>query len=162
MSEFRKLRMGLVGGGPGSFIGPVHRIAAELDGKIEDWLGFFGSELADGVEDPEQRDSEVFVAALAAPFQAFKNRREILLAPEADADRNRDFGVQDILRFQAFHQAINNQLIIFGRAQMAGDIFEGKKESRKVGELVELLDFGERRAFHAVALAEFEERGGLD
>jgi hypothetical protein len=66
------------------------------------------------------------------------------------------------LRFQAFHQAINNQLIIFGRAQMAGDIFEGKKESRKVGELVELLDFGERRAFHAVALAEFEERGGLD
>ena len=37
MAEVRKLRMGMVGGGPGAFIGPVHRIAAELDGKI-DWL----------------------------------------------------------------------------------------------------------------------------
>ncbi len=31
----RKLRMGLAGGGPGAFIGAVHRIAAELDGRIE-------------------------------------------------------------------------------------------------------------------------------
>src|SRR5258708_38515281 len=37
----RKLRMGLVGGGPGAFIGPVHRIAAELDGKIELVAGAF-------------------------------------------------------------------------------------------------------------------------
>jgi predicted dehydrogenase len=36
-----KLRMGLVGGGPGAFIGPVHRIAAELDGKIELVAGAF-------------------------------------------------------------------------------------------------------------------------
>jgi hypothetical protein len=26
-----RLRMGLIGGGPGSFIGPVHRLAAEMD-----------------------------------------------------------------------------------------------------------------------------------
>ena len=36
-----KLRMGMVGGGPGAFIGPVHRIAAELDGKIELVAGAF-------------------------------------------------------------------------------------------------------------------------
>lgn len=41
MSEQRKLRMGMVGGGPGAFIGPVHRIAAELDGKIELVAGAF-------------------------------------------------------------------------------------------------------------------------
>jgi hypothetical protein len=35
MAESRKLRMGLTGGGPGAFIGAVHRIAAELDGRIE-------------------------------------------------------------------------------------------------------------------------------
>ena len=35
MSESRKLRMGMVGGGPGAFIGPVHKMAAELDGQIE-------------------------------------------------------------------------------------------------------------------------------
>ena len=31
----RKIRMGMVGGGPGSFIGAAHRRAANLDGKIE-------------------------------------------------------------------------------------------------------------------------------
>jgi predicted dehydrogenase len=41
MTEGRKLRMGMVGGGPGAFIGPVHRIAAELDGKIELVAGAF-------------------------------------------------------------------------------------------------------------------------
>jgi predicted dehydrogenase len=39
MSE--KLRMGMVGGGPGAFIGPVHKMAAELDGKIELVAGAF-------------------------------------------------------------------------------------------------------------------------
>jgi predicted dehydrogenase len=43
MAEVRKLRMGLVGGGPGAFIGPVHRIAAELDGRIELVAGAFSS-----------------------------------------------------------------------------------------------------------------------
>jgi predicted dehydrogenase len=33
--------MGLVGGGPGAFIGPVHKMAAELDGKIELAAGAF-------------------------------------------------------------------------------------------------------------------------
>jgi predicted dehydrogenase len=41
MAGHRKLRMGMVGGGPGAFIGPVHRIAAELDGKIELVAGAF-------------------------------------------------------------------------------------------------------------------------
>src|ERR1700688_1285991 len=41
MARQQKLRMGMVGGGPGAFIGPVHRIAAELDGKIELVAGAF-------------------------------------------------------------------------------------------------------------------------
>jgi predicted dehydrogenase len=41
MTHQRKLRMGMVGGGPGAFIGPVHRIAAELDGRIELVAGAF-------------------------------------------------------------------------------------------------------------------------
>ena len=39
----RKLRMGRVGGGIGSFIGPVHRIAASIDNKIELVSGAFSS-----------------------------------------------------------------------------------------------------------------------
>lgn len=37
----RKLRMGMVGGGPGAFIGDVHRKASRLDGKIELVAGAF-------------------------------------------------------------------------------------------------------------------------
>lgn len=43
MERKRKLRMGMVGGGPGAFIGPVHRMAAELDGRIELVAGAFSS-----------------------------------------------------------------------------------------------------------------------
>jgi hypothetical protein len=31
----RKLRMGMIGGGRGAFIGAVHRMAAGIDGQIE-------------------------------------------------------------------------------------------------------------------------------
>ncbi len=39
----RKLRMGMVGGGQGAFIGAVHRMAAALDGEIELVAGAFSS-----------------------------------------------------------------------------------------------------------------------
>ena len=39
----RKLRMGMIGGGTGSFIGGVHRIAAAIDGQIELVCGAFSS-----------------------------------------------------------------------------------------------------------------------
>jgi len=44
------LRMGMVGGGPGSFIGPVHRRAAELDGRIRLVAGAFSRTAASSVE----------------------------------------------------------------------------------------------------------------
>ncbi|WP_226894975.1 Gfo/Idh/MocA family protein [Luteolibacter marinus] len=40
----RKLRMGMVGGGRGAFIGAVHRMAANLDGQIELVAGCFSSD----------------------------------------------------------------------------------------------------------------------
>ncbi len=39
----RKINMGMVGGGPGSFIGRVHHMAAMLDGQIELVCGAFSS-----------------------------------------------------------------------------------------------------------------------
>lgn len=44
MSAFkRKIRMGMIGGGRGAFIGGVHRIAANIDGQIELVCGAFSS-----------------------------------------------------------------------------------------------------------------------
>ena len=40
----RKIRMGMVGGGHGAFIGAVHRMAARLDGHIELVCGAFSSD----------------------------------------------------------------------------------------------------------------------
>lgn len=40
----RKIRMGMVGGGRGAFIGGVHRMAAALDGQIELVCGAFSSD----------------------------------------------------------------------------------------------------------------------
>ena len=37
----RKLKMGMLGGGPGAFIGDVHRKAARIDGNIEIVAGAF-------------------------------------------------------------------------------------------------------------------------
>src|SRR5687767_12259053 len=42
----RKIRMGMIGGGPGAFIGAVHRAAAAMDGLIELVCGSFSSDPA--------------------------------------------------------------------------------------------------------------------
>ena len=39
----QKLRAAMIGGGPGSFIGAVHRIAARMDGDYELVAGAFSS-----------------------------------------------------------------------------------------------------------------------
>ena len=41
MKVDRKLRMGMVGGGPGAFIGEVHRMSSRLDGVIDLVAGAF-------------------------------------------------------------------------------------------------------------------------
>ena len=44
MNLNRKLRMGMIGGGRGAFIGAVHRMAARLDGEIDLVAGCFSSD----------------------------------------------------------------------------------------------------------------------
>jgi predicted dehydrogenase len=43
MTQARKLRFGMIGGGRGAFIGGVHRIAAQMDGQAELVAGAFSS-----------------------------------------------------------------------------------------------------------------------
>lgn len=54
----RKLRYGMVGGGPGAFIGGVHRKAAALDGEIELVAGAFSS----SPEKSKQQGQELHLA----------------------------------------------------------------------------------------------------
>lgn len=56
----RKLRMGMIGGGPGSFIGAIHYRAAMLDGLIELVCGSFSSD----PERSKQRANEWYISVL--------------------------------------------------------------------------------------------------
>src|SRR5215469_8588043 len=78
MTGQRKLRMGMVGGGPGAFIGPVHRIAAELDGRIELVAGAFS-------QSPE-RSRAAGVSYRIAPERAYPNYQEMLEKEQARKD----------------------------------------------------------------------------
>ncbi|MGK6349927.1 Gfo/Idh/MocA family protein [Parapedobacter sp. DT-150] len=49
----RKLRMGMIGGGKGAFIGEIHRIAAAMDGVIELVCGAFSSDAEKSKESGE-------------------------------------------------------------------------------------------------------------
>ena len=78
MAEQGKLRMGMVGGGPGSFIGPVHRIAAELDGKIELVAGAFSQSA--------ERSREAGVSFHIDPARAYADYRQMIEAERKRAD----------------------------------------------------------------------------
>jgi predicted dehydrogenase len=62
--------MGMVGGGAGSFIGPVHRMAAELDGGVELVAGAFS-------QDPE-RSRQAGVTYRISPDRAYANYDEMM------------------------------------------------------------------------------------
>jgi predicted dehydrogenase len=79
----RKLRMGMVGGGRGAFIGAVHRMAAALDGQIELVCGAFSS-------DPE-RSRQSAADLYLSPERAYGSFTEMMtsessLPPETRMD----------------------------------------------------------------------------
>lgn len=74
----RRLRMGMIGGGPGAFIGPVHRFAAELDRQIELVAGVFSS-------DPD-RSRSAAAQYLIDPERAYGSLDEMFVAERARAD----------------------------------------------------------------------------
>ena len=80
----RKIRMGMVGGGRGAFIGAVHRMAAALDGQIELVCGAFSS-------DP-QRSKDSGADLFLPPERCYGTFEEMMTGEAAlPADRRMDF-----------------------------------------------------------------------
>ncbi|HZO72781.1 MAG TPA: Gfo/Idh/MocA family oxidoreductase, partial [Ktedonobacteraceae bacterium] len=65
----RKLRAGIVGGGQGSFIGAVHRIAAELDGQAEVIAGAMSS-------DPQRANTSAKAWFLQRSYDSYQKMAE--------------------------------------------------------------------------------------
>jgi len=80
MAAQRKLRMGMVGGGPGAFIGPVHKMGAELDGKIELVAGAFSQSA--------ERSRAAGETYRIDPERAYTDYREMM-----EAERKRPDGI---------------------------------------------------------------------
>ena len=115
-----------------------------LDGFGEDLLGFFGAEVAHGVEDPVERGAEVFFCADASALHAFKERIELLAAPEDDADADEDFGVQAAFGGELFDETVGDEFEVFGIAQALGDRLEGDEEAGEILVVVERGGLGDR------------------
>jgi predicted dehydrogenase len=75
----RRLRFGMVGGGPGAFIGAVHRIAARLDDHFELVAAALSSDPA--------RSRAAAVDLHIAPDRAYRRFEEMALAEAARPDR---------------------------------------------------------------------------
>lgn len=78
MAENRKWRMGMVGGGPGAFIGPVHKMAAELDGRMELVAGAFSQSA--------EKSRAAGEAFRIDPARAYANYNEMLAAERMRKD----------------------------------------------------------------------------
>ncbi len=90
----RRLRLAVIGGGPGSFIGAMHRTAARLDDRYELVAGALSS-------DPE-RSREAAVAIGIDPDRAYANGMELL---EAEAIREDGADVVAIMTPNDSHHA---------------------------------------------------------
>src|SRR5258708_39723285 len=66
----RKVRMGMIGGGHGAFIGAVHRIAANMDGEIELVCGAFSSD--------EEKSKQQGALLYLSPQRAYGSYKEMI------------------------------------------------------------------------------------
>lgn len=80
----RKIRMGMVGGGEGAFIGAVHRMAASIDGQIELVCGCFSADAG---------RSRLSGEALSLPAERVYSDYKSMMATEAilPADKRMEF-----------------------------------------------------------------------
>jgi len=97
----RKIKMGMVGGGIGAFIGGVHRMAANLDGEIELVCGAFSSDPAKSKASGE--------ALYLNPDRVYGNYEEMILKEKALPENQR----------MDFISIVTPNHVHFGPAKMA-------------------------------------------
>jgi len=126
----RKLRMGMIGGGPGAFIGAVHRIAANMDGEIELVCGAFSS-------DPEKSKQAGIELNLAAD-RVYGSYKEMIRA-EAERPLNERIDIVSIVTPNHVHYepaklALENGFHVILDKPLAFDLNEAKKLAAIAGK----------------------------
>jgi len=125
------LRLGMIGGGPGAFIGPIHRIAAELDREITLVAGAFSSSA--------ERSKAAGASYRIDPNRAYADMHSMLVAESA-----RDDGID----FVAIATPNKHHLPAALAALAAGiPVLSDKPATATLEEAIEL-----RQAVHATGL----------
>ena len=119
----RKLRMGMIGGGPGAFIGNVHRIAANMDGMIELVCGSFSSD----AEKSKQAGKDLFLS----PNRVYATYNEMIKEEsKLSEDKKMDFVsivTPNHLHFEPAKLALENGFHVVLDKPMTFDLNEAKQ-----------------------------------
>jgi predicted dehydrogenase len=124
----RKLRMGMIGGGPGAFIGAIHRTAALMDGEIELVCGAFSS-------DP-QKSKQAGEELNLDPKRVYASYEE-MIQTEARLDNKMDFVsivTPNHLHFAPAKLALQNGFHVVLDKPMTFDLKEAKELKKAVEE----------------------------
>lgn len=126
----RKLRMGMVGGGKGAFIGEIHRIAAAMDGQIELVCGAFSSNPARSKESGE---------SLYLPAERVYGSFQEMIAAERELPEGERMDFVSIVtpnhvHFEPAMFALENGFHVVLDKPMTLDLQEAKQLQQKVEE----------------------------
>jgi predicted dehydrogenase len=119
----RKLKMGMIGGGPGAFIGAVHRIAANMDGEIELVCGAFSSDA-----DKSKKQGEILHLPIQRVYGSYKEmiRREAEL-PLIDRMDFVSIVTPNHVHFEPSKLALENGFHVVLDKPMTFDLAEAKQ-----------------------------------
>ena len=124
----RKIRMGMIGGGRGAFIGAVHRMAAALDGEIELVCGAFSS----NAKKSKASGKDLFLPA----NRVYKDFKEMILAEKKLPEGERmDFVAivtPNHVHFQPAKMALENGFHVVCDKPLSFDMKEAKILQRLV------------------------------
>ena len=124
---------------------------------LEDARAGFNAEVADGVDDPEERDVEVGFGAGAAAFNGGDDLIDVeATLPVEDADGDVDLGVADALGGEVAEHVVGDELVVRGGVEAGGDGFEAEEEAGEVVIVVDGAGFGEGEGGGVVALRELD------
>ena len=138
-------------------------LVAELGGFAKDAGAGFEAKVADGVDDPEQRDVEVGLGAGAALLNGGHDGVDVeAVLPVEDADGDVGFGVADALGGEVAEHVVGDELVVGGGVEALGDGFETEQEAGEVVVGVDGARFGESERGGVVAAGELDEGLGCD
>jgi predicted dehydrogenase len=126
----RRIKMGMVGGGPGAFIGEVHRMAARLDNQIELVCGAFSS----SAEKSRQAGADLFLDPSRVYDDFYQMMEKEALLPEGERMDFVSIVTPNHLHFPPAEAALKAGFHVMSDKPATLNLDEAKKLKEIIGE----------------------------